>query len=216
MDPVRKLYRTLLSRYGPQGWWPLLWVKGTNPTKTGSIQGYHPGDYTYPRTPAQRFEICAGAILTQNTNWQNVEQALRNLKEAGALSARGIVALDQETLSGLIRPSGYFRQKAKKLRGFSAFYLDLGGRTPSREELLSLWGVGPETADAMLSYAYGGRVFVVDAYTFRIFSREGITKGGEGYEQIREMVEARGFAVEELQEFHALLVEEGKHMRTRK
>ncbi len=206
-----KLYETFFRAYGAQGWWPLLGVKGTNPTKTGSVKGYHPGDYSFPRTDAQRFEICVGAILTQNTAWPNVEKALQNLKKIGAINPKKILELEQAQLAGGIKPAGYFNQKAKKLKIFSKFYLGLGGRTPPREELLCVWGVGPETADSILLYAYKVPTFVVDAYTKRIASRLGLVGEKAGYGEVKAFFEKRVKPdLKDYQEFHALLVEHAK------
>ncbi len=211
---LRALYRRLLNRYGPQGWWPLLGLHGrhgTNPTKTGSVEGYHPGDYSYPRTDRQRFEICIGAILTQNTGWPNAEKALRNLDGAGLLDAERMLAATEEELRKLIRPAGYYNQKARKLKALAAFYILLGGRTPSREELLALWGVGPETADSILLYAYHLPEFVVDAYTRRVLAAEGLATGKETYDEVKALC-VKGLLqdVAVYQEFHALLVERAK------
>jgi len=112
------LAERLCAAYGLQGWWPLLEHRGSNPTLTGRLTGYHPGDYSFPRTEAQRFEICCGAILTQNTAWPNVEKALQALAHQGLLAPREILAVDEEKLQQAIRPSGYFRAKARKLRAF--------------------------------------------------------------------------------------------------
>ena len=110
MNKLMELYQKLYALYGPQGWWPLLTVKGTNPTKTGAIQGYHPGDYSYPQDEQQRFEICVGAILTQNTSWTNVEKALFNLQKRQALTPKGISRLSVPKLKEIIKVAGYYNQ----------------------------------------------------------------------------------------------------------
>ena len=130
---IKTIYDCLLKAYGPQGWWPLMDFKGRNPTKTGSLRGYHPGNYDLPNTDKQRFEICIGAILTQNTAWTNVEKALLNLKKLKALDPKEIQTLPVPKLCDAIRPAGYFNQKAKKLKLFAEFYLELKGKTPSRD-----------------------------------------------------------------------------------
>jgi len=211
MKNLNKIYNLFLKAYGPQGWWPLINHKGSNPTKTGSIKGYHPGDYSIPRDDFERFEICVGAILTQNTAWPNVEKALMNLDRAKALDAKAIIKIDEDKLKEAIRPAGYFNQKAKKLKIFAEFYLGLKGKTPTREELLSVWGVGKETADSILLYAYHEPVFVVDAYTRRIFSLLGFFEKDADYDEIREMFEKaleKDFRI--YQEYHALIVEHAK------
>ena len=217
MNKLLRVYNCLLKEYGSQGWWPLLDFKGRNPTKTGSIIGYHPGDYSFPKNEAQKFEICIGAILTQNTAWPNVEKALANLKKLKAIGANAINKIDIEKLKKAIKPAGYFNQKAKKLKEFSKFYLQLKGKTPTREQLLSVWGVGRETADSILLYAYKIPIFVVDAYTKRIFSKLGFFKETADYDEIRELFEKnlpKDFRV--YQEFHSLIVEHAKQHYTKK
>lgn len=216
MQKLSKLYSTLLESYGPQGWWPLIDVKGTNPTKTGSIKGYHPGDYGYPRNDKQKFEICIGAILTQNTSWPNVEKALLNLKKIGAIEPKKIIMLDDKALAEAIRPAGYFNQKAKKLRIFSQYYLDLKKSTPTRDDLLDIWGIGPETADSILLYAYKEPQFVVDAYTRRILTNMKIIEEKASYDEIKALFE-NGIDkdVKTYQEFHALLVEHAKRFHSK-
>jgi len=172
---VRQYFQALIDAWGPQDWWPA-------------------------RT---RFEVIAGAYLTQNTAWINVERALRNLHRARALNAEGIRHLSLSELERLVRPAGYFRQKAQRLKTFVAYLDDRYGGSLKRmfaqpteqlrTELLALNGVGPETADSILLYAGGHPVFVVDAYTRRIFERHGLLNGSEKYEEIRELVE-RAFA----------------------
>jgi len=169
---VVALYRALFETWGPQEWWPA-------------------------RT---QFEVIVGAFLTQNTAWTNVEKALIQLRQAQVLSVAGIRNTRLDSLEHLVRSAGYFRQKAQRLKNFIS-YLDEQHRgslqrmfaTPTavlRQELLALNGVGPETADAILLYAGGHPVFVVDAYTRRVFERHQILKFDAKYEVIRELVEA--------------------------
>lgn len=168
---VRRYYRALYRAWGAQHWWPA----------------------------ETRFEVIAGAYLTQNTAWNNVELALANLRAANVLSVEGIRSVSQARLERLIRPSGYFRQKAKRLKTFVAF-LDktYGGSLDNlfsqptdelRQELLDLNGVGPETADSILLYAGNHPVFVVDAYTRRVLDRHGILPANTDYEYIRQLFE---------------------------
>ncbi|MFW6383300.1 MAG: endonuclease III domain-containing protein [Nanoarchaeota archaeon] len=209
---INQKYCELLQKHGPQGWWPLMDVKGCNPTKTGSSRGYHPGDYSYPKNEKQRFEICLGAILTQNTSWTNVEKALYNLYEINCIDPKKILKIDDEKLKKAIRSAGYFNQKAKKLKIFADFFIKLNN-VPTREKLISLWGIGPETADSILLYAHKKPFFVVDAYTRRIFSRLGVIDANDNYENIRKLFEdslPRDYKV--YQEYHALIVEEGKNL----
>ena len=174
MNPDRTLrafYRTLLGAWGPQNWWPAQ----------------------------KRFEVIAGAFLTQNTAWGNVERALANLRRARCLSVTGIRRISLARLERLLRPAGYFRQKARRLKGFVA-WLDAryGGSLARmlarptdelRAELLELDGLGPETADSILLYAGGHPVFVVDAYTRRILDRHRILPFNVPYDEIRRTFE---------------------------
>ena len=148
------VFNALLSAHGPQHWWP--------------------GD-----TP---FEIMVGAVLTQNTAWTNVEKAIANLVKHDKLSAAGIVAARKDHLANWLRPSGYFNVKAERLKNFCRWYVEAGGfnalskldTDTLRDSLLSVNGVGPETADDILLYAFDRPVFVIDAYTRRLFSRLGL------------------------------------------
>ncbi len=168
---IRAIYRKLSRLWGPQHWWPA-------------------------ETP---FEVIAGAILTQNTSWTNVERALVNLREAGVLSVEGIRGLPLAQLELLVRPSGYFRQKAQRLKNFIAFLdakyggsLDSMFATPTQElraELLAQKGIGPETADSILLYAGHQPIFVVDAYTRRVLERHDAVVAVAKYDEIRNAVE---------------------------
>ena len=207
----------MLDGYGPQGWWPILGYKGINPTKTGSLTGYHPDDYDFPRNDAERFEICIGAVLTQNTAWLNVEKALLNLKEEGYLCPRKLLEADDETIAEAIKPSGYFNVKTRKIKEFSRFYLTLEGRVPARDELLSVWGIGPETADCMRLYAYNQPEMVVDAYTRRILEHLGMIEQGLKYEALKAYcVNYIEKSVQDYQEFHALMVDHAKRHYSKK
>ncbi len=217
---IRKIYDCLLISYGPQGWWPLTELHEAgraNPTKTGSIRGYHPADYTYPKTRDQQFEIICGALLTQNTSWMQVEKAIFNLKQLNALSPEAIISLSSEILKEAIKPAGYYNQKAVRLKNLASWFLELEGRMPEREELLSLKGVGPETADSILLYAFKQPSFVVDAYTRRIVTNLGLADEKAGYDQIKALFEEDLPRDPELyQEFHALLVEHAKRYYQKK
>ena len=168
---IPQYYTALLCRYGPQNWWPAR----------------------------SRFEVIVGAYLTQNTNWNNVEKALLNLRRARRLSVAAMRSIPLGELETLVRPSGYFRQKARNLKTFISFlderYSGSLGRmfaAPTvklRAELLELNGVGPETADSILLYAGNHPVFVVDAYTRRVLLRHGIISEKTSYEEIRAMIE---------------------------
>jgi endonuclease-3 related protein len=195
------LYSRLYSLHGPQGWWP---IGGK----------YSPRDYGIPRNERERFEICAGAILTQNTSWKNVMKALAEMERQKILSPRKIISMPQKRLAKIIRSSGYHNQKARKLKVFSGFYIKLKGKTPSREELLSLWGIDRETADSMLLYAYRQPVFVIDAYTKRLLAREKLCTENASYDAMQRLFHKslpKDFRL--YNEFHALIVEHAKGMK---
>ena len=187
---LKRIYKRLYQHYGPQDWWP-----GETP-----------------------FEIMVGAVLTQNTAWTNVERAIANLIEANALSAEAILAAHPKTLARWLKPSGYFNIKAKRLKNFCHWYLSNGAydslcEWPTdelRSGLLSVNGVGPETADDILLYAFDRPVFVIDAYTRRLFKRLQLIQGEEHYEELRSLFEtglkASENRVQLFNEYHALIV----------
>lgn len=207
-----------MKAFGPQGWWPVTPRGGNKPVYRAGFYGPHSG--------AATFEICAGAILTQNTSWKNVEKALGALKAAGLLSPDKVAACPLPRLERAIRSSGYFRQKARRLRefcrraarehpeGLKKWFVSLPP-AELRAELLSYKGVGPETADSMVLYAAGKPSFVIDAYTRRIGARAGIAGAGPargpGYEGWKNLFE-RSLRpdVKLYNEYHALLVRLGK------
>lgn len=187
------IYKKLHKAYGPQGWWP--------------------GD-----TP---FEVAVGAVLTQNTNWSNVERAIANLKKAGALSAHAIHGMEHARLAELIRPAGYFNVKADRLKCFVEFLMAAYGGSMKRMSrvdaarlrpmLLGVKGVGQETADSILLYALDKPVFVIDAYTKRVLSRHGIMAHEEPYERFQELfMSALRPDLGMYNEYHALIVALGK------
>lgn len=190
---LTEIYNLLFERFGPQHWWP------------GETQ----------------FEIIIGAILTQNTNWTNVEKAISNLKGADLLTPVKLYEIDVSRLAELIRSAGYFNIKAKRLKNFLAWFFNhYGGQIESledvpagrlREELLSIKGVGPETADSILLYALNKPVFVVDAYTARVAVRHHLIDSDAGYEGLKELFQSNLSAdVRLFNEYHALLVKVGK------
>lgn len=193
------IYSTLLEALGEQKWWPMG-------------NGFKPREW----------EVCLGAILTQNTSWDNVEKALDNLRKAGKVSVTDIIKTKNSRLEKLVRPSGYYRQKAIKLRAFADFVLGFGGfrgfaNKVSREALLQVNGIGPETADSILCYALGRPSFVVDAYTRRVFSRLGLIDEKAGYEEVRAFFEKKvPKDVNLYREYHALIVELGKRFCRKK
>ena len=216
--PLVRLYDQLLRAYGPQGWWPLPSRAGGRGYDAG---GYHPGLYDAPETARARFEVVLGAVLTQNTAWLNAERALANLRSAGVRAPGDLRSVPLRRLESFLRPSGYYRQKALKLKRLAALFAAPGALTrgggPSRDRLLEQWGVGPETADSILLYAYQRPFFVVDAYTRRLLGRIGILRGGERYEDIQALFhDGLPGQIELYNEYHALIVEHGKrHCRAR-
>ena len=184
---------------------------------------YHPDDYTFPHDSHEVFEICLGAILTQNTTFTSVVKALNNLKALDALSPEGIGTLDEESLKQAIRPAGYFNQKSKYILAFLSFFKALNGEIPTRKALLDVHGVGEETADSILLYAYKQPEFVVDAYTKRILSVLGFIEEKTKYKKVKvlmqEALESSVFEEERVkvyQEYHALLVAHAKLYYSRK
>ena len=190
---LKQIYDVLFERFGPQHWWP-----GETP-----------------------FEITVGAILTQNTNWANVEKAIANLKAADLLDCRKLQRLAQEDLAGLIRPAGYYNIKARRLKAFVKWlwennHGDLAQleHIPTarlREQLLAIRGIGKETADSILLYALNRPIFVVDAYTARIATRHGLVEPEADYDQLQDLFQSNlPEDVQLFNEYHALLVRLGK------
>lgn len=190
---LERFYGALNDGMGPLHWWP--------------------GE--------TRFEVIVGAILTQSTAWGNVERAIANLRRAGALEPRALKRIPIARLEKLVRPSGYFRQKARKLKTFVHFLdrefggsLDRMFRQPTaklREKLLAVHGIGPETADSILLYAGKRPIFVIDAYTRRILARHGVLGLEASYEQAQQLFHQHLPQETPLfNQYHALLVETGK------
>lgn len=218
---IRTTFERLEVAYGYQGWWPLLSRAGKRGYDSEGYVRSPPGTPLRRLTSAQRFEVVLGAILTQNTAWENAKRAVSALFAAGITEPERVFGLPDRRLAELIRPSGYFNQKAKKITIVSRFlaegrYLEKGV-APARGKLLALWGVGEETADSILLYAFGEPAFVIDAYTRRIFSRLGKTAETATNAQMKEMVEAVLQPDPELfGEYHGLIVRHAKeHCRKR-
>ncbi len=193
---IREVYDLLLSEYGKQGWWPVTKAPGGRPEYSGG-----------PVDARGRFEVAVGAVLTQNTSWKNAASAVSALSAAGMIDPAALAAAPRDEVARLVRSSGYYNQKARRLGILARFFLELGDRTPERAELLELEGIGPETADSILLYAYSRAFFVVDAYTKRLFSRLGVIRGDEGYEPVRTLFEeSLGKDARRFNEYHALVV----------
>ena len=193
MNKIIKIYTTLYKSFGPQHWWP-----GETP-----------------------FEIMIGAILTQNTNWKNVEKAISNIKNKDLLNPFKLNSISNNELQTLIKPSGFYRLKAKRLKNFLEYFIkDFNGsienmkkldRDKLRDYLLSIKGIGKETADSIILYALSKAIFVVDTYTQRILSRHNLIKLGEDYELIQSIFHnTLPENVKLFNEYHALLVKIGK------
>jgi len=190
---LKGIYKKLYSHFGPQAWWP-----GDSP-----------------------FEVMVGAILTQNTSWANVEKAIKNLKNNKLLTPDKLYRLHPKKLALLIRPAGYYNIKAKRLKNFLEFFINhyrgsvkkISQKTSKalRQQLLCVNGIGPETADSILLYALNKPVFVVDAYTKRIFLRHKLIKDSGSYAQVQDLFMRNLKPSAKLfNEYHALLVKLGK------
>jgi endonuclease-3 related protein len=193
-EQLTEIYKLLFDRFGPQRWWP------------GETQ----------------FEVITGAILTQNTNWTNVEKAIANLKSADLLTPEELYHLNTSKLAELIRPAGYYNIKAKRLKNFiNWLFQNYDGQLINlenlntdrlRTELLAVKGIGRETADSILLYAFGREIFVIDAYTARVAVRHGLIEPQTDYEQLRELFQSNLQQDSQLfNEYHALLVNVGKN-----
>ncbi len=190
---LREIYDLLLAEFGPQNWWPA----------------------------DSSFEVFVGAILTQNSNWQNVEKAIFNLKEAGCLSLSSMSSLPVNELAMIIRPCGYYNVKAGRLKSILDFLQnewngDLTAflqqdREQLRQDLLALKGIGPETADSIILYGADLPVFVVDAYTQRFLFRHGLITEDDDYSSIQELfMDNLAEDTRMFNEYHALIVKLGK------
>lgn len=186
---LKDFYQAMLDRLGPSKWWPA----------------------------DSAFEVAVGAILTQNTNWKNVEKAIANLKSAGLMNEKALYQAQPSLVSELIRPAGYFRLKTDRLANFMRFVHDRADLDLTvlkdedwrelRPELLAVKGIGPETADSILCYALGMPVFVVDAYTRRMLNRHGLIHEDATYQDMQDMFMDRMEANSEyFNEYHALIV----------
>lgn len=206
---IPALYDALLELHGNQGWWPV--------TQECSGLGYHPKIAGIPSSRAGKFEVCAGAILTQNTSWKQVALALEQLTALGWLDAGQMVALERTELAQAIRQAGYANQKSAYLQTMAHWFVQEGKHADSyatedlREALLKLKGIGPETADSIALYAFHKPTFVIDAYTRRIGEKLGLWSSKATYGMCREIFQCN-LPIDTIlyQEFHALLVQHAK------
>lgn len=204
MNKIFKIYNKLYETYGPQGWWPFMDLD----------EHYHKLDYDYPKNENQIFEVCLASILTQNRSFKQVVQSLANLKNANALEYKKIKTMPLDELKELIKPSGYSNQKSKYILNFIDFFENLNGKIPTRNELLSIKGVGEETADSMLLYGFKQAHFKVDAYTKRLLIHNKLINEKTKYIEIKNFFEKELEKEEKdkeklviiYQEYHALIV----------
>ncbi|MHA1303137.1 MAG: endonuclease III domain-containing protein [Candidatus Heimdallarchaeaceae archaeon] len=178
---LEEIYDKLFNYYGPQNWWP-----------------------------GEGLEIAVGAVLTQQASWRNVEQALTRLKNANCLTLDCLKNISTNKLEELIRPSGFYRVKAKRLKNLVNLLVE--NSTPSREDLLNVNGLGPETADSILNYMFNEPIFVIDAYTFRILRRLGLyKKDKKSYSELQKLfMDNLPSNAQLYNEYHALLVKHAK------
>ena len=211
MNELQLIYNKLYSSFGPQGWWPL--------TVSGHKTLHHSGE---PKNDKHRFEIILGAILTQNTSWKNVEKALYNLSKNNLIDLEKLKKIKKDKLAKLIRPSGYYNQKAERLKIMADFLLknpvEKLKKLPIeelRKRLLDIKGIGPETADSIILYAFQKPIFVIDAYTKRIYERLGFKE--KTYDELQSIflkflkIKNNNKKTKIFNEYHALLVELGKN-----
>ena len=232
MSNLGKIYEKLLYHFGPQKWWPVI--------EEGNVQ---PEYSSGPKNEKQQLEVIFGAILTQNTNWKNVEKAIINLNKNKLIDVKKIINIGNKNLAEIIKSSGYHNQKAKKLKNFCKFLLKCQKSEISdhdqksqrfltnhngklkllfkknidglRKELLSINGIGPETADSIILYSARKPIFVIDAYTKRIFNRIGYKE--KSYEEFQKLFMKSLENSEKLfNEYHALIVELGKNICKKK
>ncbi len=208
---ILDVYLKLLGAYGKQGWWP---------TTRNGVMGYYGG----PISDEERLEMCFGAILAQNTSWKNAGKALQNMHSHGMMGVKKVTHIKRSDLAKIIRSSGFHNQKAKRLKIFCSHLVkNYGGSIKKlfsnetwqlRNELFSLEGIGPETADSIMLYAANRPVFVIDAYTKRIFSGLGFLDKGASYGKWQNLFENNLPKNAELfNEYHALIVEHAKRIR---
>ncbi len=192
-DKLKQIYKLLLKAYGPQKWWPA----------------------------ESSLEVMVGAVLTQNTNWQGVEKAIANLKRVNLLDPHKLKAIPTEELSRLIKPAGYFNLKARRLKNLIGMVVEAYGgdlvamgqteTAQLRQELLLVNGVGPETADSILLYAFHRPIFVVDTYTYRVTNRHALVEEEVNYQALQDFfMQHLPLDVDMFNEYHALLVKVGK------
>lgn len=203
MNLIKK-YEEMLDKFGYQGWWPLV--------QNGKME-YFPNDYSYPRSFDESFEVCLGAFLTQNNTWRNASSCILNLYNAGKLDVNSVAEMKSEELEKLIRHSRYFKQKAKRVQEFALKWNEVKNYSKNdqsifREFLLKFNGIGKETADSIMLYAFKKPSFIIDVYTKRFcFDKSLFNTGKLNYEVYKEFFENNLKKDYKLyNEFHALIV----------
>jgi len=229
MSSLQEVYQTLLNNYGSQGWWPIVDLKTGKSIYKTKLNGRTQSELSAPKKliPSGKknneeiLEIALGAILTQNVSFKNVEKAILNLKKTKNLTYNKLLKIKIEKLAELIKPSGYYNQKAKTIKNFITWFRKysfsgekikkIKSPTNLRKELLEIKGVGPETADSILLYAFKQKFFVVDTYTKRIFTRLNLLGKEQNYDQIQAKfhLDFKG-NLKDYQEYHALIVAQAK------
>jgi endonuclease-3 related protein len=209
---IKKLFRLLYEHFGPQGWWPVYDLKHSKSVYRKGFFGVSDEN--------EVFEISIGAILTQNTSWKNAEKALGELKKNNFLNYKKILSTDERDIAYFIKSSGYYNQKAKKIKKFSLWIKEKGGTISLHErdnpyslrnDLLSINGIGKETADSILLYGLNMPFFIIDTYTRRVYQRVSGDDRDYEYDELREVFEnsiEKNFKI--YNEFHALIVKIGK------
>ena len=224
MNKTMKIYKILYEKYGPQGWWPFVNYDGKNSEKEGNTEGYHILDYSFPRNKDEIFEVCLGSILTQNTTFTSVIKSLNNLNNINCLDYKKIKEMPINELKLLIKPSGYYNQKSNYILEFIDFFENSNDKIPTRDELLKIKGIGPETADSILLFAYNQAHFKVDAYTKRLLIHAKLIPDNAKYQdikcfmekEIKKEVKDEDQLVKVYQEYHALIVNHAKQYYSKK
>lgn len=207
-ENIKHIYSILYAEYGKQNWWPII---------KDNRSVYSQDFSNRAKNSEEKLEISIGAILTQNTNWNNAGRSLIKLKEKGLLNIDILHNIELKELADIIRSSGYYNQKAKKIKLIIDFIInDLSGNIENlssydlhdaRERLLSIWGIGKETCDSILLYAFDFLIFIIDNYTRRLFHRIGLIDGTEEYDDIRHLIESEADRdITVYREYHALIV----------
>ncbi len=207
MNQIQKIYYRLFETYGPQYWWPTT-IKGN----------IHPTYNSQKLTNKSRFEIALGAVLTQNTNWKNVEKAIANLNSHNLIDPDKIIKATNEKIENMIRPSGFYRIKTMRIKALTEWWLKnnekvlyekdkIKSLNLCRNSILTVYGVGQETADSILLYCYDYPTFVIDAYTMRIMNRHMGVSTTIKYKELRKLImDSLPIDVEMYKEYHALLI----------